>query len=255
MIDKNCRIAARKDLAEDIFRLDIHGPGIAAESDPGQFVMIEPSKGITPLLRRPFSVHTTKGEEIFSLLIEIKGEGTKRLSGKGEGDRLNVLGPLGKGFKLDDIKQNLYIAAGGVGIAPMKYAVDKAQTKGIDTTIFYGAKRAAKLIELPENNARTIIATEDGSRGTRALITEVFEDYLGENPQPVGTVLTCGPEDMMSEITRLCEIHGLAVQVSYEEKMACGFGLCLGCTCETTEGYKKSCLDGPVFDGKEILWT
>jgi dihydroorotate dehydrogenase electron transfer subunit len=255
-------------LSDDYCILALDAPEIAALAQPGQFVMVKPSRGMDPLLRRPFSIFeilrdadgTPTG---ISLLNKQIGVGTKLLYEVESGARIACLGPLGRPFEPVDPPTQAWMVAGGVGLAPFLMLAEALHARGTAATLFYGARRASELyrVELFERlGVRIVLTTEDGSRGVKGLVTGPLDDALatlgaGEQAQ----LYVCGPTPMMRAVGRLAEQHGRPCAVSLEQVMGCGLGGCYSCVVLTkTAGgpphFVRSCLDGPVFDSRRIEW-
>jgi dihydroorotate dehydrogenase electron transfer subunit len=205
------------------------------------------------LLRRPFSFHDANSEtgEV-SFLYGIVGRGTYWLSQLKPGDTVDILGPLGNGFSIQPDSKEILIIAGGMGIAPLCFLARQAQGRGLSVTLLLGAATASQLCptDLLPAEATCITATEDGSAGVKGLITDCLPQYLDEADQ----VFACGPLPMYRILAKEPGLRDKPVQVSLEVRMACGLGVCYGCSIKTRDGMKKVCLDGPVFSMKEVVW-
>jgi dihydroorotate dehydrogenase electron transfer subunit len=201
-----------------------------------------------------------KGE--IALLYDVVGKGTKWLSLRRAGQRIDLLGPLGNGFTIDS--QSLLLVAGGCGIAPLAFLADRALAEGRRVVLLYGADTAERIFpegRLP-HGLLTIAATEDGSLGRRGLATDFITDAMALLAQPSlhtpiqdskVQIFACGPNDMYRAMAEIDSLKDRPAQVSLEARMGCGLGLCYGCTIETRQGLKRVCKDGPVFDLKELL--
>lgn len=246
-------------LSEENVRLTLKSPNIAANCKPGQFVMIKTALGSDPLLRRPFSIHQADARGHIQIYFKIVGRGTKLLAHMREGEELSVLGPLGHGFSIVDSAPALIIG-GGLGIAPLlfltKRLVRRRKAENEHDTIILGGRSIGDVEPLVNDfkqfGIRTLGATDDGSYGQHGFVTDVLKRI----DVPSDTVVyVCGPEPMMAAINAFCEAKGLACQVSVETEMACGMGACLGCNRPVGDGqYVHVCIDGPVFDAKELKW-
>jgi dihydroorotate dehydrogenase electron transfer subunit len=248
----------------------IKTPYIACSVLPGQFITVRCGDFT---LRRPFSIHQVSSREI-ALLFKVAGKGTLWLSQRQTGDRIDILGPLGRGFSIEPGARNLLLVAGGIGIAPlvslMQYASSQHQM-----TLIHGASTAAQLhpSAMPKidpssvgkkrsklsplrNGVQFIPVTEDGSIGKKGMATDILPDFLDWADQ----VYACGPVDMyktMAEMSWRAKQSNLKLrkcQVSLELRMGCGFGACYGCTINTKKGLKQVCRDGPVFELDDIIW-
>lgn len=244
------------------FLMDARFPGIIADCKPGQFFMLQ--CGRDTLLRRPVSIHSIAQPDTVQFLYAVpsidgntrtaSGKGTHWLSRLKKGDDLNLIGPLGNGFNLDRAANNVLIAAGGIGIAPLKYLAEKALSAGKDIILLMGARTAGALYPagmLP-SKAKTIIATDDGSRGIKSSVIDLIPRYIGWADQ----VFACGPLAMYRAMTNKMKDWPACkpVQLSLEVRMGCGFGVCYGCSIKTKQGMQRVCKEGPVFNIKDIIW-
>jgi dihydroorotate dehydrogenase electron transfer subunit len=210
---------------------------------PGQFVMLKaPSPGA--FLRRPLGIMELK-DGVLVLLYKTRGEGTIALSMLKEGETVSVIGPLGNGFKIDGEGQVVYVA-GGIGLPPL-VSLYKRLKKG---KFLIGA-RSDEDIPFDYIPGKAEIATEDGSVGYKGMVTELLSVMHLKNPS---TIFACGPLAMLKEVAVLSKNMGIPCQVSLEERMACGFGVCSGCVVRTVTGNKSVCAAGPVFNAEEIIW-
>ena len=238
-------------------RLD--APYIVENGQPGQFVMVRagahPEKGGGPLLKRPFSIHRLGPGDEISLLYHKVGVGSALLAGMADGERTELFGPLGRGFRLEKL-ENPYLVAGGIGLAPFLTVCDRLIPNSSPKLLF-GARSAAEVP--PEEHWAAYecdihFATDDGSVGYHGFVTGLLEDMLVKKPGPV---LACGPTPMMAATAKLAEKYGVACQVSLEAHMACGMGACLGCVVKKSGSkteYARVCMDGPVMDAEVVSW-
>jgi dihydroorotate dehydrogenase electron transfer subunit len=214
---------------------------------PGQFVevLVEGSREV--MLRRPISVHDVDEEAgTMTLLVQVVGNGTRKLAELQSGDHLNMVYPLGHGFTSDLRPQtSALLVGGGAGIAPLLHLSKVLKAKGVGCTILLGG-RTAELIPVRdefEPYGRLCIATDDGSLGHKGLVVE--HPAFAE---PYDMIYTCGPTPMMKAVARSAAERGIRCEVSLENMMACGVGACLCCVTDTDEGHRCVCKDGPVFD-------
>ena len=252
-------------------------------AQPGQFLHMRINDSSDPLLRRPFSIHNlnvvkSKGKKVIcDILYEIKGKGTNLLSEKQNGECLNILGPLGRGFNYH--KQNTdtqvdILVAGGAGIAPLFFLAHKLGRPKIKKRksgkgkliALIGAATSSKILkakELQELGCEVAVATEDGSQGFKGKVTTLLEKKVlskidasakKSSKEIVINMYACGPMAMLTEVAKICIIKKIPLQVSLEEFMGCGIGACLGCAIETKTGYQRVCHDGPVFNAQDIVW-
>jgi dihydroorotate dehydrogenase electron transfer subunit len=239
-----------------LFRLET--PEIAAAARPGQFIMVR--CGDETVLPRPFSIHSA-GEGQISLLIGVVGKGTDWLSRKKQGDALEIFGPLGNGYRLEEKANNILLVAGGLGIAPLRFLTERAAAAGKQVTILNGARNAASLIPVMSSQGmfgkgvkapaiHCFNATEDGSEGFKGLATQLIPHYLDKIDQ----IFACGPVSMYKTMAQMEVLKNRPVQVSLEIMMGCGTGVCYGCTIKTQKGLQQVCKDGPVFMMDEVVF-
>jgi dihydroorotate dehydrogenase electron transfer subunit len=235
------KVNENDEVSKGIYKLSVEGE---FNTKPGQFYMIK-AWNIEPLLPRPISVHDVHDGKI-SFLYQVRGLGTENLSRLSKGSTIELLGPLGNGFDTDRFKGRIALVAGGMGIAPMLHIAKSLKGSQIDLYAgfrddAYGTDEMKRYVE------NIYIATENGSEGTSGYITEIF------NPWEYNLVLCCGPRVMMERVVKMCNESATPVYVSMENHMACGIGACLVCTCKTMNGNKRTCKDGPVFSGKDVM--
>ncbi len=227
-------------------------PSVAQVAKPGQFVMVRCAEDHDPLLRRPLSIHKTDDSGGVALLFEVVGRGTSWLSERVAGDLVDLFGPLGNGFSIQHEAQNLLLVAGGIGIAPLIFLAEMARGIGKRVDVLPGAQTAALLYPRDQLPQISIVdgSTDDGSVGTKGPVTCLIDSYIGQADQ----VFACGPAAMYQSMALLDCLKGKSVQVSLEERMACGVGACYGCTVKTRKGLEQVCRDGPVFELADIVW-
>ncbi|WP_333887143.1 dihydroorotate dehydrogenase electron transfer subunit [Clostridium sp.] len=247
------RIFENRKITENLYELEIQGD---FKGIPGQFYMLR-CWDMEPVLWRPLSIHHLDNKRIV-LLYHVTGRGTKKLSNLKSGDEIKILGPLGNGFYIENImKKNIAVITGGIGIAPMFYIVENIREKIKKDELLYkdckldlyaGFKDNAYCMEKFKPLVDNIyVSTERGIEGKRGYITDIFE------PEKYDVVLCCGPQIMMKKVINMCREKQVTLYVSMENRMACGIGACLVCTCNTVDGNKRVCKDGPVFLGTDIV--
>ena len=231
------------EISEVVYKLSIKGK---FNVKPGQFFMLKVGE-VEPLLPRPISVYDVDEEKI-SFLYQIVGQGTKLLSKLKENEVVQIMGPLGNGFDVENIKGKIAVVSGGIGIAPMSYLIKKLTNCEID---FYAGFRTVDYsVDTVEKNVSEIyLSTESGRKGYKGYVTDLIK------PQKYQTVICCGPEIMMKKVVSMCNDAKVPIYVSMETHMACGIGACLVCTCKTKGGNKRTCKDGPVFYGKDLIFN
>lgn len=249
------RIISNQKVARDIFCMELAAPEIAAQSAPGQFVNIRLGEKLEPLLRRPISLHDINVEKgSISMLYLVVGAGTKQMTKMKEGELLDVLGPLGNGFRLDFKGESAVLVGGGIGIAPLFPLARALRERGKSVSLAVGAKNEEFLMDLSAYQAigvDTYIVTDDGSSGKQGFATDIMSE-LKENGK-CDYVYACGPTPMLRVLEKIAEEKGISGQVSTESHMGCGLGVCLCCPNKVKKGgYKRTCVDGPVFEIGEI---
>lgn len=280
-----CTIRSNIEIMPSVHILSFESPYIAATGQPGQFVTIRCN---SVMLRRPFSIHEVSSNQV-SILFQTVGKGTAWLSKQQKGTKLDILGPLGKAFKIEPRLKHLLLVAGGIGIAPLVFLIQRTLRKH-SITIVHGAstanliyplssflihstterqrheKASSSLVNL---GLRQITVTEDGSSGQKGVATDVLVDYLEWADQ----VFACGPTGMykimsallpnvqvakpVNESVKLYQENKAKLdrcQISLELIMGCGIGTCYGCSIKTKDGIRKVCHDGPVFELSQIIW-
>ncbi len=256
MLQIKAKILYNKRIKGNYFHLVLRAPKMTKETLPGQFINIKVNDAYDPLLRRPFSIHRVKGANI-ELLYEVVGQATESLSHRKPGEYLNIIGPLGNGFTPDTKRRALNILiAGGMGVAPLMFLAEKLTQSKV--TVLIGAKTKDQLLcekDFKGLGCNVKIATDDGSKGFKGKVTDLLRSFLRTtNDERRTTIYACGPKPMLKEISRISKKHNIPAQVSLEEHMACGIGVCLGCVVNTKEGFRRVCKEGPVFNGDEIIW-
>lgn len=253
------KVLKNERVAHDIYRMRLEAPHIAKKSVPGQFVHVKCDGPGGPLLRRPLSIHRASGRTI-ELLYEVLGKGTDILSKKRAGDALDMIGPLGTGFsRMDKGCSEVILAAGGIGVAPLLALAEKMAGDGkARACVIIGAKTKEHILcekDFRKLGLKVHIATDDGSKGKKGFVTAILKEMLSARiGKGCPGVYACGPMPMLKAVAAITAQSGASCQVSLEERMACGVGVCLGCPVETKAGYRMVCKDGPVFGAKDILW-
>jgi len=244
-----CPILRVERLNDYAFSFHLHAETLAQAAMPGQFVHIK--CGQESLLRRPISICDVDGD-CLRIVFEVRGEGTKWLSERQAGEKLDLLGPLGHGFDLTGDK--LLLVGGGIGAPPMLYA---ARMAAGTTHVFLGFRDLghAMLLSDFEAAAKAVaVSTDDGTLGTHGFVSAQVDHALCRDGG-YSAVLACGPKPLLRSVAEAAARHGVPCQVSMEERMGCGVGACLVCACKTTDGrYKHVCKHGPVFDAAEVDW-
>lgn len=226
---------------------------------PGQFVHVRiPHSDV--YFRRAFSVYDIDFKAgTFSIIFKVFGRGTSLMAGMKAGDILDILGPLGNGFKLPTKRDNSILVAGGIGMPPIYLLAGRMIEKGYDPErilFFYGGTTRSDLVDLAKIKklgCRVIASTDDGSYGFKGLVTAAMENELDLSSRKY-KVYACGPEGMLRAVGSLAGKYGLSGQMSLEAPMPCGVGICLGCILPLREGgYTRVCRDGPVYNLDEVV--
>lgn len=240
--------------------LRLHSPLIAEQAHPGQFLMVRISPHPYPLLRRAFSIHSRNNDTVEIFLQEV-GIGTELLARKIPGETLDLLGPLGKGFRIPEktLEAESWLVGGGRGVAPLFFLAQALRSRGGKAKFFYGGKSFADLPlkdKLEKSGFPALYSTDDGSFGFHGFISDLFAAEI-ERSRP-DHIFACGPEPMMAKVSRIASSQNIAAQFSLESIMGCGFGACWGCVRKINKkgksGWVKICQEGPVFSCPEIAW-
>jgi len=257
------KIESIKKIKPLIYLLEFSSPYLAKKAKPGQFLHLKIENKVT-ILRRPFSIHSIKGNKVY-ILFKVRGRGTKLLSQFKKGDCLDIIGPLGKGFRYEGRgrrDEGRILIAGGIGVAPLVFLAEQLKKLQItnyklQNLVILGAKSKNEIVcedEFKKLGYKVIVATEDGLRGSKGAAIDLLRKSIYDIRNTIYTDLyACGPKEMFFEINKIIkEYPQINCQVSFEQFMGCGLGICYGCSIETKNGYKKVCKDGPVFDIKDI---
>lgn len=241
-----------------LFDMVLECPDIAEKAEPGQIVHVSCGEGTT--LRRPISICESIDKKYIRLCYDLRGKGTKWMSERAPGDKISLLGALGHGFTVMPGKKAILVG-GGIGMYPL---LSIGKCYGSDAKALFGFRNSGLInsLELFENNGiETRVITDDGSNGRKGFVTELLSEELSKGG--VDIVYVCGPKGMMGAAAKVCAEFGVECEVSMEERMGCGVGACLACVCKTMfvgndgiegEGYKRVCVDGPVFNAREVIF-
>lgn len=254
-VKETCTILSQECIGKDIYSMWIETKTIAEQAKPGQFVSVYTRDG-SKLLPRPISLcEIDKEKKALRLVYRVTGKntGTESFSRLHKNVTLEVLGPLGNGFPLDEAKgKKVFLMGGGIGVPPM---LETMKQLDAEKTAILGYRDELFLNDEFEKNGKVYIATEDGSAGTKGNVM----DAIRENRLEADVIFACGPKPMLRAIKAYALEKGIPCWISMEERMACGVGACLGCVCQSTEvdGHshvhnKRVCKDGPVFLSTEV---
>lgn len=244
-----CKLISKKEISDGIFDFVIENKELAQAADCGQFLHID--CGSKTFLRRPISICDAYEDKI-RFIFQVKGEGTDALAKLNEGDVIDTMGPLGHGFEIKDEFKKSVIIGGGIGVFPLYMLAKK-----IKSEVFLGF-RSKDLVVMEEefkaiSNSVTV-GTDDGSYGYSGYVASAMEKYLDENECDI--IYCCGPKPMLKSVKKIAEDRNIPCQLSLEQRMGCGIGACLVCSCETvhegTDKYMRVCKNGPVFYSTEV---
>jgi len=238
------KIIENTQLTATVFKMKLQGD-VSEITSPGQFVNIK-LQGL--FLRRPISVCDSENG-ILTLIYKVVGKGTEQMSEMTEGEELDVLTGLGNGYNTALSGEKPVLLGGGVGVPPLYMLAKKLIAEGKKVTVILGFNTKEEIFceeDFKALGADVIVSTADGSYGVKGFVTDALKDV------DYTYFYTCGPEPMLKALYKATSTSG---QFSFEERMGCGFGACMGCSCKTITGYKRICKDGPVLEKEEILWA
>ena len=230
-------------LTRDVYRMVLRGD-TSAITAPGQFVNLL-LRG--KYLRRPISVCDWDSDTL-TLIYKVVGKGTTQMSAMTPGQELDILTGLGNGYHTQPSGQQPLLLGGGVGVPPLYALAKHLRQQGKEVTVILGFNTKAEVFYEEEFRAlgcAVTVTTADGSHGTKGFVTNAL-------PESYSYFYTCGPEPMLKAVHAATATSG---QLSFEERMGCGFGVCMGCSCKTLTGNKRICTEGPVMEKEEILWN
>ncbi len=243
MQQQMCTVLENRPLTDLVWRMQLKADTTAITA-PGQFVNLK-LEGL--YLRRPISI-CDWDEHSITILYKVVGQGTEALTTRLPGQKIDALIGLGNGYDMTKAGEHPVCIGGGVGVPPMYALAKRLAAQGKDVTVILGFNTKDEIFYEAEFQAlrvKTLLATADGSRGTRGFVTDVLQTLH------YSYFFTCGPMPMFCAVEQIAVTSG---QFSFEERMGCGFGACMGCTCKTKYGNKRICKDGPVLQREEIVW-
>ena len=264
-------ILSNQEISPGYYRMRILVPGFGASARPGQFVMFRVQMSLPPLLRRPFGIFRVgflppdcEGQpekEFLEILYKVVGRGTNIMRELKPGDRVEVLGPLGRGFDLGSPGEEKILVGGGIGLVPL-YMLAGELVPTSSVRLLMGGRTREDILAVTEFErlgVETYVSTDDGSLGEEGVVTQVLMRKLDKYPK--ATVYACGPMPMIEAVYRICSSRGVPLQVSLEALMACGVGACLGCVVkgaghsDENPRYLCTCKEGPVFRAEQLDWS
>lgn len=248
------RIISKKNLAKNMYDFTIAAEEIAQLAQPGQFVHIRVT-GFS--LRRPISLcEVDKEKGTIRIVFEVRGEGTEQLSRLNQGDCIDVMGPLGKGFTILDPSKKIIVVGGGIGVPPM---LEVAKRYGENATAIIGFRSANAVIlneDFKKYHSDVMLCTDDGTMGAKGFVTVALKHRLLK--EHADMIYACGPHVMLKGVVEIANEYNIPCEVSLEERMGCGVGACLVCACKTVkngeEYFAHVCKDGPVFKSEEVIF-
>ena len=260
MLEQTVQIVSNERDTDFYFRLVLRAPQIAPLIQPGQFAHLRILPLKDALLRRPFSIFQVAGDT-FSILYKTVGKGTDALSRMRAGEELSIIAPLGHGFTMPQTDGEIpLLVAGGYGMAAMFLLAQRSPQKGI---VFVGGRRRVDILceeEFAALGWDVRVTTEDGSRGEKGLVTQplLAELRTPHSALRTFTLFACGPTPMLKAVGKLAEDFNVPAELSMDEHMCCGLGVCLTCVIPVKTGdsweYQRTCTEGPVFDSRQVEW-
>ena len=255
--DEESFVLSNEQLGKNLFLIRLKSPLIAASVQPGQFVHTKIPGMEGHILRRPFSIYNADANAgIIEILYQNVGFGSNRFTELTAGETVMNIGPIGRGWSIPDGCKRALLVCGGVGAAPLFMHAKALVQAGVEVDVVLGAQTAdamvahARYTEVLGHDP--VIATDDGSMGFSGFCTVPAKDLIDSNSYDY--LACCGPQVLMKIVYGMAAEAGIPCQVSMERRMACGVGACLSCVIDTTSGKQRCCVDGPVFEGNEVIW-
>jgi dihydroorotate dehydrogenase electron transfer subunit len=252
MIHTRCQVIDCRPVNSNIYVLNFRSTEIASSILPGQFINVKVNEFSQPLLRRPFSVYRTNND-IVEIIFNVIGRGTTVLSTKRYGETIDVIGPLGTSFRVNDHYTTALLVGGGLGIAPLPLLTQALQSNHKTFETFLGARTKEFLVT--DHLQHVSVATDDGSDGFHGTVVDLLRKRIHEKRFTSPKIFACGPNAMLKGLSVLAQEFNIPCEVSLESPMACGIGICQGCPVETIGGERKYalvCTDGTVFDTRMV---
>ena len=255
-IKVKCELIKKEKIIEGIYKFSVKAPEIAKEAKPGQFLEIKVSETGEPFLRRPISIFNIDGE-ILEFIFQVKGRGTELLAKFEEGEKIDIIGPLGFGsFKVQEYK-NVAIIGGGIGIYPL-YELTKELKGKANLNVYLGCRDKSLVTCEKEFEAiglnKLVVTTDDGSYKEKGFAIDFMKKDI--EVHKVDMIFACGPLPMLKAVRQYALENNIPCQISLEERMGCGIGACLGCAVKVISGaeprYGHVCKEGPVFNAQDV---
>lgn len=247
------KVIENRRIGSDFYVIELSSDEKLPEIKPGQFVQVRVDGSPETFLRRPISIHDVDYKRnTIKLLIQIAGKGTETLSKLKNGELLNLVYPLGNSFGVPGENENILLVGGGCGIAPLLYLGRHLKSAGYKPDILLGFRNKERILEYEEyaKIGKVYLTTEDGSMGEKGYVT----DHSVLSAKKYDRIYCCGPDSMMKALAGYSKRNKITCEVSLENLMACGIGVCLCCVVETVKGNLCSCIDGPVFNINDLKW-
>ena len=254
------KIIKKEEIIKNIYKFSVKTPEIVESAKPGNFIEIRVTDGIDPFLRRPISIYNLDKENgILEFIFQVKGKGTEILAKKEEGNDIDIIGPLGHGtFKFDKYKK-IAVIGGGIGIFPLYELSKQAKQNAVKVNCYLGFRNKDFVMlekEFEEVTDKLIITTDDGTYKNKGFAIDYLKDDMEH--EKYECIYACGPLPMLRVVQKYAIENNIDCQLSLEEKMACGLGVCLGCAVKTAKSpidapeYWHVCKGGPVFNAKDV---
>ncbi len=254
------KLIKKEQLKEDIFKFSVKADEIVESAKQGQFIEIRVSDNIEPFLRRPISIYNMDKENgILEFIFQVKGKGTEILSKKSEGDLIDIVGPIGYGTFDYEKYQNIAVIGGGIGVFPLYELSKNAKCNGKSVNIYLGFRSKDFVVledEFKSVSDKFVLTTDDGSYSEKGFAIDFLKKDIEEGK--IDCIYACGPLPMLKAVRNLAIEKDIPCQISLEEKMGCGLGVCLGCAVKTATSSKDApeyihvCKAGPVFEAKDV---
>ena len=259
-VNIKAKLLAKEELVSGIFKFSVQADEIVKTSKAGNFIEIRVNDDIEPFLRRPISIYNVDKEKgILEFIFQEKGKGTKILSTKREGELIDIIGPLGYGtFKYSSF-ENLAIIGGGIGVFPLYELAKNAKNENKNVNTYLGFRNKDLVVleeEFKQVSNNLTITTDDGSYSQKGFAIDFLKKDIEDGK--IDSIYACGPLPMLKAVRELALEKNIPCQISLEEKMACGLGVCLGCAVKTAKSTEKApeywhvCKAGPVFQAKDV---
>lgn len=259
-VNIKAKLLKKQELISGIFKFSVQAEEIVATAKPGNFIEIRVNDDIEPFLRRPISIYNMDKESgVLEFIFQVKGKGTTILSGKKEGELIDIIGPLGFGTFKYSSYENLAIIGGGIGVFPLYELAKRAHIENKNVNTYLGFRNKDLVVledEFKQVSNQLIITTDDGSYSQKGFAIDFLKKDFEDGK--IDSIYACGPLPMLKAVREFAIEKNIPCQISLEEKMACGLGVCLGCAVKTASSPKDApeywhvCKGGPVFQAKEV---